>query len=122
MLVFGGLMSIGSAAFVTANWAMTTDVVPAARAGRLLGLANVGTAGAAAVAGLFGPVADVARAAFPGSGYASVFIGAVVPIALSIIVARPLSRLESPRPHSARPPSVREPTLASAQPAGRLLR
>ena len=67
--MFGGLMALGSAAFAAANWALTADVVPPAEAARFFGLANFGTAGAAAAAGLFGPVVDWANAIGPGAGY-----------------------------------------------------
>jgi MFS family permease len=54
----GTLMSIGTAIFVTANWASLTDLAPAEDAGRLMGVANIGTGGAAACAGLLGPAID----------------------------------------------------------------
>ncbi len=55
---FGSLMAVGSAAFGSASWAMLGDLVRPSRAGTLMGFANLGTAGAAAAAGLFGPVVD----------------------------------------------------------------
>jgi len=70
LLAGGLLMSIGTAAFVTANWAETTAIVPAGEAGRLMGIANVGTALAAAAAGLVGPLIDTA-----GFGPALLLIG-----------------------------------------------
>jgi hypothetical protein len=66
--------------------------VPRRDSARLLGIANVGTAGAAAAAGLFGPLADALRAASPELGYGGVFVAAVVPFALSALVTRPLLR------------------------------
>jgi MFS family permease len=60
VLAFGALMALGSAAFGSASWAMLADFVPSARAGRLMGAANLGTAGAAAAAGLFGYLVDAA--------------------------------------------------------------
>jgi len=60
ILVGGLLLSLGTAAFVTANWADTTFLVPAGDAGRLMGVANLGTGLAAGAAGLIGPVIDVA--------------------------------------------------------------
>lgn len=60
LLVGGLLMSLGTAAFVTANWAATTAIVPGPDAGRLMGIANLGTAIAAAAAGLIGPLIDLA--------------------------------------------------------------
>jgi MFS family permease len=56
----GLLLSMGTAAFIGANWAATSDLAPAHDAGRLMGLANLGTGGAAALAGLLGPMIDVA--------------------------------------------------------------
>lgn len=58
VVVAGALMSIGTAIFVTANWAALTHLTPADDAGRLMGLANVGAGGAAACAGLLGPAID----------------------------------------------------------------
>jgi MFS family permease len=94
-LVAGGLvMSIGTAAFVTANWAATTAVVPPADAGRLMGIANLGTAVAAAVAGLVGPLIDLA-------GFAPALVVAAL---VSATAAIPL--LTAPR----RTRSVESPT------------
>jgi MFS family permease len=60
--VFAGglLMSLGTAAFVTANWAATTTLVGRDDAGRLMAIANLGTGIAAAAAGALGPVIDAA--------------------------------------------------------------
>jgi maltose/moltooligosaccharide transporter len=91
ILAFGAVMSIGSAGFAVASWAMTSDLAPQPDAGRLFGIANVGTAGAAALAGLFGPVADATRNLVPGLGYGGVFIAAVISFALSMVVVRPLA-------------------------------
>jgi MFS family permease len=58
-LVVGGLlMSVGTAAFATANWAATTTLVRRADAGRLMAIANLGTGVAAAAAGALGPLID----------------------------------------------------------------
>lgn len=58
ILLYGSLMAIGSAAFGSASWALLGDLVAGPAAGRLLGLANLGTAGAAAAAGVFGILID----------------------------------------------------------------
>ncbi len=60
ILGFGGLMALGSAAFGSASWAMLADLTARADAGRLLGIAHLGTAGAAAAAGAFGVLIDAA--------------------------------------------------------------
>lgn len=66
IIAFGMLMSLGSAAFGAGSWAMLTDLVAGDDAGRQLGLANIGTAGAAALAGAFGVLID-------GAGYGPTF-------------------------------------------------
>jgi MFS family permease len=66
IIAFGMLMSLGSAAFGAGSWAMLTDLVAGDDAGRQLGLANIGTAGAAALAGAFGVLID-------GAGYGLTF-------------------------------------------------
>lgn len=58
ILAFGGLMALGTAAFSVASWAMLADVVASRDAGTMLGIANLGTAGAAAAAGAFGLLID----------------------------------------------------------------
>lgn len=58
MLAFGALMALGSAAFGSASWAALGDLTATPDAGRLLGIANLGTAGAAAAAGAFGILID----------------------------------------------------------------
>lgn len=94
-LIAGGLvMSLGTAAFVTANWAATTLIVPAADAGRLMGVANLGTAMAAAVAGLVGPLIDL-------GGFGPALLVAAL---ISATAAIPL--IATPR----RTPSVESPT------------
>jgi MFS family permease len=71
-LLVGGLaMSIGTALFVTANWAATAAAVPREAAGRLMGIANLGTALAAALAGLAALVIDAV-------GYAPALVLAAV--------------------------------------------
>jgi MFS family permease len=86
VIVAGLLMSLGSAAFVSANWAATTDLTTPATAGRLMGIANIGTGGAAAFAGLLGPVVD-------GGGFVpALLIAAAVAALAGIPLARSSSR------------------------------
>jgi MFS family permease len=87
---------VGSAAFSTANWALTADVVPTLESARFFGLANVGTAGAAAAAGLFGPLVDLGNAASPGRGYTALFLAASVIFVLSGLTIRRLPARMSP--------------------------
>jgi MFS family permease len=88
ILLFGGLMALGSAAFSAANWALTADLVPPAEAARFMGLANFGTAGAAATAGLFGPLVDWANGRDLGTGYTALFVLAAVAFIASVVPLR----------------------------------
>jgi MFS family permease len=89
MTVGGVAMAAGTAMFVTANWRLLLDLVAGSTAGRLLGIANIGTAGAAAVAGLAGPLISVADAAAPGAGYPALFGLALVAVGASAAVVMP---------------------------------
>ena len=88
ILLFGGLMAMGSAAFSGANWALTADMAPPSEAARFFGLANIGTAGAAAAAGLFGPLLDWTNSVAPGAGYSSLFMLCALSFVASAISLR----------------------------------
>jgi fucose permease len=88
ILLFGGLMAVGSAAFAGANWALIADLSPPAEAGRFYGLANVGTGGAAAAAGLVGPVVDWANGITPGAGYTALFVASALAFLASALALR----------------------------------
>ena len=81
-------MSFGSAAFSAANWAATTDVVPRHDSARLMGLANVGVAGASAAAGLFGPLIDSTDRIFEGSGFPVLFSAAILSVVAAALTLR----------------------------------
>ena len=78
VLAVGALLALGSAAFNAASWAALTDLTASRDAGRLLGLANVGTAGAAAAAGAFGLLIDAGNAGGASNGYLFAFEVAAV--------------------------------------------
>jgi MFS family permease len=88
-VIAGGLlMSLGTAAFITGNWAATTSLVPAAASGRLMGIANLGTGLAAAAAGLVGPLIDAV-------GFAPALVvaaGASMAAVLPLVGVEPLVR------------------------------
>lgn len=90
-IVLGGvLMSIGTAGFMSANWAATADLADPGAAGRLMALANLSTALAAATAGLLGPL-------IPLVGFAPVLVLAAV---ASAAASLPLVTSQSgPTPH-----------------------
>jgi MFS family permease len=58
ILIAAGFLGIALGAFTSTNWALATDLVPKGQEGRYLALANVATAGGAALARLMGPVID----------------------------------------------------------------
>jgi MFS family permease len=74
LIGLGVLVAIGSAAFSAGSWAALTDLVEGQDAGRLLGLASWGTAGAAAAAGLAGPLIDLGENAASGVGFVVAFV------------------------------------------------
>lgn len=43
LLVFAAIIGLGSGAFISASWALVTDIVPLAEAARYLGIANIAT-------------------------------------------------------------------------------
>jgi MFS family permease len=85
ILFFGGLMSLGSAAFAGGSWALLADLVPKEQSARFFGLANFSTAGAAAAAGLFGPVIDWSERMSPGMGFSVLFILASTTFLASVL-------------------------------------
>jgi MFS family permease len=74
ILLFGAVLSLGSAAFSGGSWALIADLVPKNESARFFGLANFSVAGSAAVAGLFGPVIDWTERMFPEYGFTMLFI------------------------------------------------
>ncbi|GAI32897.1 unnamed protein product, partial [marine sediment metagenome] len=69
IMACGGLVGISLGAFMSANWALATDLVAKGEEARYLGLTNLATAGGAALARLIGPVIDFFNASSPGLGY-----------------------------------------------------
>jgi MFS family permease len=54
LLLGAGLVGLGVGGFLSANWALIVDIVPAAEAARYLGVANIATAGGSALARVLG--------------------------------------------------------------------
>ena len=88
ILIFGGLMSLGSAAFAGGSWALLADLVPKDESARFFGLANFSTAGAAAAAGLFGPLVDGINGVSSGMGFSILFVVACLAFLASILPLR----------------------------------
>ena len=85
LYLIGSIVGAGIGLFMTANWALANRLAPPAHAGRFLGLTNVATAGAAALARLEGPLVDALNAALPGAwmGYKGIFVFGALCIVLS---------------------------------------
>jgi MFS family permease len=91
----GIVLAVGVGAFQAANWALLSDDVPEGQGARAFGLANVATAGAGALAGLFGPLVDLIDAVAPGGTYQLTFGLAAVIVLTSAI---PLHRIAATFP------------------------
>ena len=87
--VAGIFFGIGTGLFMTANWAMGTELIPAAEAGRYLGISNLAGAGAGMIGkGIGGPLADYLNGIRPGSGYFAIFAAYVLLFVLSAVSLR----------------------------------
>jgi hypothetical protein len=64
---------------------LIADLVPKKESARFFGLANFSTAGAAASAGLFGPLIDGAEHISPGLGFSVLFLAASLAFLASIV-------------------------------------
>ena len=69
ILLAAGFLGIAIGAFNSTNWALAVDLVPKGEEARYLGLANLATAGGAALARLIGPVIDFFNSYGSGLGY-----------------------------------------------------
>lgn len=70
IMLISGLLGISSGAFMSTNWALATDLLPRGKEAKYLGLTNLATAGAAALAlFIIGPAIDFFNAYSPNLGY-----------------------------------------------------
>lgn len=88
IILFGSLMSLGSAAFAGGSWASLADMVPGEQSARYFGLANLSTAGATASVGLLGPAIDSLERFSPGNGYTLLFVVSAIAFLASILPIR----------------------------------
>jgi MFS family permease len=90
VFVFGSLLGAGLGLFLTSNWALANSLVPEAEAGKYLGLTNLATAGAGALARLEGPLLDWLNHLWPGLwiGYKGLFFFGGIAIFLSLFILR----------------------------------
>ncbi len=85
----GLIVGVGVGLFLSANWALVTDIVPRAEAARYLGLANMASAGGSALARLLGaalidPLNQATGTAT--AGYTALYAVAAVLFVLSSVV------------------------------------
>jgi len=84
--VAGSIIGLATGLFMTANWALGTDLVPAGEAGRYLGISNLAGAGAGIVgSGIGGLVADAINHYYMGLGYFAIFAAYAVLFGLSSV-------------------------------------
>ncbi|MGD9142512.1 MAG: MFS transporter [Dehalococcoidia bacterium] len=65
----GGMLGVAMGAFNSTNWALATDLVEKGEEARYLGIANMATAGGAALARAIGPAIDYFNRQSAGLGY-----------------------------------------------------
>ncbi|MBZ0117661.1 MAG: PucC family protein, partial [Sandaracinaceae bacterium] len=83
-------IGVGTAAYMTASWALVTDLAPPEGAARFLGVANVAIAGSSALARLPAGAAIDAINAWAGdrqTGYYAVYSVSAIMLVSSAIVA-----------------------------------
>ena len=89
----GGIVGMGVGSFLSASWALATDIVPQAEAARYLGIANIATCIGSGAARLLGGVLIDPINKLLGSsslGYLSLFILATICFLASALVIIPL--------------------------------
>ena len=69
LLISAGVLGVAMIVFSTSNWALATELLRKGEEARYMALANMATAGGAAIARLIGPVIDSFNARSSGLGY-----------------------------------------------------
>lgn len=78
VLISAGIIGVAVGSFTSTNWALATDLLSEGEEARYLGIANMATAGGAALARLIGPVIDFFNNISAGSGYQVMFISCLL--------------------------------------------
>jgi Na+/melibiose symporter-like transporter len=89
-LVCGGLLGLSAGAFLSTNWALATDLVPAGEEARYLGLTNIATAGAGALARLIGPLIDFFNNRQTGLGYTVMLLMCIIYLVIGSAAVIPI--------------------------------
>lgn len=84
------LVGAGAGTFLAVDWALITDLVPKASAGRYMGISNVATATNGLVAGILGGIlVDLCYAlGYPGAGPRAAYLVAIVAFGLGALLLR----------------------------------
>lgn len=90
LLIYGSIFGSGLGLFLTSNWALANLIAPSDQAGKYLGLSNLATAGAGAIARLNGPLVDILNRGHPTTypGYTFLFIVGAISIFISALLVR----------------------------------
>jgi len=94
------LVGLGSGIYISANFALLTDIVPRKEAGRFLGIANIASAGGGALARFLGGVLIDPLNAWSrnhATGYLSLYAFAAILFALSTWAALKIPLLAANR-------------------------
>ena len=87
ILVGGGLIGLANGAFMSANWALATDLCEKGQEARYLGLTNLATGGASLIATIAGPVMDFFNSLkMPRMGYEIVLSVCIALFVLSVFL------------------------------------
>lgn len=93
LVAAAAIAGLGVGMFISANWALVTDIVPREEAARYLGIANIATAGGSALGRVIGGLLiDPLNAAFGSrsAGYLVVYAIAALCFLLSVLAIIPL--------------------------------
>jgi len=92
IIVAGGIVGMGVGSFITASWALATDIVPREESARYLGIANIATCIGSGVARLLGGmlIDPINKALGSGSGYILLYSLAALCFLVSALVIIPL--------------------------------
>lgn len=91
LMLYGSVLGAGIGLFLTSSWALANQLAPVGEFGKYIGLTNIATAGAGALARLEGPLIDAFNAAYPGLwlGYLGMFaFGALCTLLSSFLLNR----------------------------------
>jgi len=79
IMLCGAILGLSFGAFMSANWALATDLVAKGEEARYLGLTNLATAGGSALTlFIIGPLIDLFNTHHPGLGYRMMFLVCLV--------------------------------------------